>query len=166
MGSTIFKQHSPYAEHWYPLLKPWVNYIPVSLSVIIMNSGLWNAFSKNPETTSQVSETLEDLVEKARWVQQHPDEATKIAEEGKRLAETHLTLVQMAGVGPGAPHLHVTKFVRSKQPSTMQLQEAVQCYVVYLMEQFGKLQAFAPRKFMTDVTEMKDSVRYRRGSAK
>mmetsp|Transcript_24920 Transcript_24920/g.67302 ORF Transcript_24920/g.67302 Transcript_24920/m.67302 type:complete len:95 (-) Transcript_24920:403-687(-) len=58
MGATLFKQSSPYAEHWYPLLKPWENMIPVK-------------------------ETLEDLPEKAKWAQEHPAEAQKNCGEGK-----------------------------------------------------------------------------------
>jgi hypothetical protein len=27
-GSIIFKQESPYYEHFYPQLKPWVDYVP------------------------------------------------------------------------------------------------------------------------------------------
>ena len=113
----------------------------------------------NALTISQVSETLEDLVEKAAWVQQHPAEATKIAEAGRRLAENHLTLVNVVETGPGAPRVCVTVRIPRLKPNTVKLQEAVQCYVVYLLEQFGKLQAFAPRRFLTDITETKSSRR-------
>ena len=67
MGATIFKQASPFREHWYPLLKPWENFIPVD-------------------------EALGDLPELARWAHTHPKEAAEIARRGKKLAEEHLTL--------------------------------------------------------------------------
>jgi hypothetical protein len=109
MGATIFKQESPYKEHWYPLLKPWEHIVPVS-------------------------ETLDDLVEKTRWAQANPEKAQKIADNGKKLAEDHLTM------------------------------EAIQCYVYYLMETFGKLQAWPARKleFVVGTAESKKKVQKKR----
>ena len=69
MGATIFKQDSPYTEHWYPLLEPWKNFVPVANS-------------------------LEDLVEKAEWALANPEKAKAIADNGKVLAEKHLNLVR------------------------------------------------------------------------
>ena len=71
VGSTIFKQESFSSEYFYPLLKPYVHYLPVETS-------------------------LRDVPEKLSWAKKHPRKARAIAEEGKRFAEKHLHLHSIA----------------------------------------------------------------------
>lgn len=64
-GGLILKQDSPYYEHYYSNLEPWVHYVPVSRD-------------------------LSDLVEKVKWAKEHDTEAAKIAENARRFANEHL----------------------------------------------------------------------------
>jgi len=62
MGFVLFKPESPFYEYWYTLLEPWVHYIPVNAD-------------------------LNDLPEKVRWANNHPEKAEKIAQNLGRLAD-------------------------------------------------------------------------------
>ena len=65
VGSVIFKQDSFSSEYFYPLLTPYVHYVPVAVN-------------------------LEDVEQKLRWVKAHPRKARRIADEGRRFAKEHL----------------------------------------------------------------------------
>lgn len=62
-GATVFKQASPYAEHWYARLRPWEHFVPVA-------------------------ENLADLPARVRWASDHPEEAAAIGARGRALAES------------------------------------------------------------------------------
>ncbi|KAL0483480.1 hypothetical protein AKO1_014743 [Acrasis kona] len=64
-GSVIFKPESPFYEHYYVGLKPYVHYIPVK-------------------------EHLQDLVEQVRWANNNPDKVNEIAHNAKEFAKNHL----------------------------------------------------------------------------
>ena len=64
-GSLVFKQDSPYVEHFYSDLKPYEHYVPVRRD-------------------------LSDLVEKIQWARENDDEARAIAERGARYAKEKL----------------------------------------------------------------------------
>ena len=61
----MFKQDSPYYEHFYHELEPWEHYIP---------------FNRN----------LSDLIEKVQWAIDHDDEAHQIARNGQAFARERL----------------------------------------------------------------------------
>ncbi|OQV16124.1 KDEL motif-containing protein 1 [Hypsibius exemplaris] len=61
----IFKQESPYYEHFYPDLAPWQHYIPVRRD-------------------------LSDLVERINWAREHDAEAWNISRSGAEFARTNL----------------------------------------------------------------------------
>ena len=65
VGSTIFKQESFSSEYFYPLLKPWVHYIPVATN-------------------------LHDVPSKLKWAKEHPRKAEAIAKAGADFAREHL----------------------------------------------------------------------------
>ena len=65
-GSAVFLADSPFFEWWYPLLRPWVHYVPVDRA-------------------------LRDVVERVRWANDHPAEVAAIAARGKAFAQQHLT---------------------------------------------------------------------------
>ena len=56
---------SPYIEHFYTDLTPWVHFIPVQSH-------------------------LEDLVEKIQWAKEHDEEALKIGRTGRKYAQENL----------------------------------------------------------------------------
>ena len=62
-GFTIFKPDSPYREHFYARMAPWVHYVPVT-------------------------ENLSDLPARVRWAASHPKEAAAIARRGRALADS------------------------------------------------------------------------------
>ncbi|KAL1518865.1 hypothetical protein AB1Y20_003142 [Prymnesium parvum] len=64
-GSAVFFADSPFKEWWYPLLKPWVHYVPVDRS-------------------------LRDLVERVEWANAHPDAVAAIGAAGAAFARQHL----------------------------------------------------------------------------
>ena len=65
-GSAVFLADSPFYEWWYPLLQPWVHYVPVG-------------------------RTLIDVPERVRWANAHPQEVAAIAARGLAFARQHLT---------------------------------------------------------------------------
>ena len=65
-GSAVFLADSPFYEWWYPLLRPWVHYIPVERA-------------------------LRDVPERVRWANAHPAEVAAIAARGLAFARQHLT---------------------------------------------------------------------------
>jgi hypothetical protein len=65
-NSCVFKVDSPNYEWFYKKLEPWVHYVPVK-------------------------HDLTDLIENILWAQKNDDEAKKIAQNGKKFAETYLT---------------------------------------------------------------------------
>ena len=71
VGSTIFKQESFSNEYFYPLLKPYVHYVPVAAN-------------------------LQDVPEKLRWAKSHPGKAEAIAQAGQQFAREHLHLHSIA----------------------------------------------------------------------
>ena len=71
VGSTIFKQDSFSSEYFYPLLRPYVHYVPVATN-------------------------LADVPEKLRWAKEHPRRAEAIAAEGRRFAREHLHVHSIA----------------------------------------------------------------------
>ncbi|XP_059473054.1 protein O-glucosyltransferase 2-like [Neocloeon triangulifer] len=64
-GSTVFKQDSPYYEHFYGKLHPWTHYVPLA---------------KN----------LSDVEDRLKWAQEHDDEAHKIAKQGQMFTQENL----------------------------------------------------------------------------
>ena len=64
-GALLIKQESPYFEHYYPLMKPWVHYVPVRFD-------------------------LQDLVQKVQWAKTHDTEVQKIIANAVRLSRTRL----------------------------------------------------------------------------
>jgi len=65
LGSVVFFADSPFSEWWYPLMKPWVHYVPVGRA-------------------------LQDVVERVEWANGHPEEVTAIAAAGQAFARQHL----------------------------------------------------------------------------
>ena len=65
VGSTIFKQESFSSEYFYPLLKPWVHYIPLETN-------------------------LQDVRSKLEWARLNQAQAEKIALRGQAFAREHL----------------------------------------------------------------------------
>lgn len=63
--SLVFKQDSPYYEHFYKDLKKWKHFIPVKRD-------------------------LSDLVEKLEWASTHDEEAHNIAVNGQAYARENL----------------------------------------------------------------------------
>lgn len=63
--SVVFKQESPYYEHFYGQLQPWKHYIP---------------FKRD----------LSDLTEKLRWVKYNDGKAKRIARNGREFAQENL----------------------------------------------------------------------------
>jgi hypothetical protein len=64
-GALLIKQESPYFEHYYPLMKPWVHYVPVRFD-------------------------LQDLVQKVQWAMAHDAEVQVIIANALRLSRTRL----------------------------------------------------------------------------
>jgi len=64
-GSAVFIADSPFREYFYPLLKPWVHFVPVG-------------------------RTLEDVVQRVEWANAHPAEVSAIAARGQAFARKHL----------------------------------------------------------------------------
>lgn len=64
-GGMILKQDSPYYEHFYSQLKPWVHFVP---------------FERD----------LSDLTDKIHWALEHDDEAQTIAKNARIFANEHL----------------------------------------------------------------------------
>ena len=71
VGSTVFKQQSFSSEYFYPLLRPWMHYIPVAAN-------------------------LHDVPEKLAWAKANPRAAEAIATTGQRFARDHLHLRSIA----------------------------------------------------------------------
>ena len=65
-GSVVFMHTSQHKESWYNLVVPWVHVIPYA-------------------------EDSSDLLEKIDWAHTHPEEAQKIAENGRKLIEEQIT---------------------------------------------------------------------------
>ncbi|XP_014253410.1 KDEL motif-containing protein 1-like isoform X2 [Cimex lectularius] len=63
--SLVLKQNSPYYEHFYSELEPWVHYVPVKRD-------------------------LSDLVEKIKWAKENDDKAKAISQAGRRFAVENL----------------------------------------------------------------------------
>nr|XP_006811770.1 PREDICTED: KDEL motif-containing protein 1-like [Saccoglossus kowalevskii] len=63
--AVVFKHESPYYEHYYGDLQPWVHYIPFKLD-------------------------LSDLVEKLQWAKSHDKEAHKISQNAQQYARENL----------------------------------------------------------------------------
>lgn len=68
-----------------------------------------------------MNETLEDLPEKVRWANGHPERAEEMGRNAKQLLEDHVHL------------------------------RGAQCYMYYLMLRIGELQDFVPRTFQYGV---------------
>ena len=64
-GSAVFLPDSPFYEWFYPLLRPWVHYVPVGRQ-------------------------LDDVLDRVRWANAHPDEVAAIARRGAAFAKQHL----------------------------------------------------------------------------
>ncbi|KAL3927726.1 MAG: hypothetical protein SGPRY_002690 [Prymnesium sp.] len=64
-GSAVFIADSPFREWWYPLLKPWVHYVPVDRA-------------------------LRDIVQRVNWANAHPQEVAAIGAAGAAFARQHL----------------------------------------------------------------------------
>ncbi|XP_060809442.1 protein O-glucosyltransferase 2 isoform X2 [Amyelois transitella] len=64
-GGMVLKQESPYFEHFYKLLQPWVHYVPVARD-------------------------LSDLKQRVLWAREHDNEARKIAENARQFANENL----------------------------------------------------------------------------
>lgn len=61
----VLKQDSPYYEHFYHSLEPWVHYVPVKRD-------------------------LSDLVERIKWAKDHDEDALKIAKNAREFANDNL----------------------------------------------------------------------------
>ncbi|XP_041971525.1 protein O-glucosyltransferase 2-like [Aricia agestis] len=64
-GGLVFKQDSPYYEHFYRQLQPWEHYIPIKRD-------------------------LSDLVERIKWARDNDDKAQRIAQNARQFANEHL----------------------------------------------------------------------------
>lgn len=64
-NSLVFKQESPYYEHYYKALKPWKHYVPVERD-------------------------LSDLLEKIEWAKANDEEAQRIVKRANRFVQKHL----------------------------------------------------------------------------
>jgi hypothetical protein len=64
-GALLIKQESPYYEHFYPLMKPWVHFVPVRFD-------------------------LQDLVQKVLWAREHETEVQTIVANAMQLSRTRL----------------------------------------------------------------------------
>ncbi|CAH4014630.1 unnamed protein product [Pieris brassicae] len=64
-GGLVLKQDSPYYEHFYSQLKPWIHYVPVARD-------------------------LSDLKKQILWAQENDAKAYKIARNGRKFANNHL----------------------------------------------------------------------------
>ena len=71
VGSTILKQDSFSSEYFYPLLRPWVHYVPVATN-------------------------LRDVPAKLQWAKEHPRKAEAIAKAGADFAREHLHTASIA----------------------------------------------------------------------
>ncbi|KAL1232547.1 Protein O-glucosyltransferase [Trichinella spiralis] len=65
-NSIILKQDSIYYEHFYPLLKPWVHYVPVKRD-------------------------LSDLIDQILWSMNHPDQVKTIIKNAQNFVNSYLT---------------------------------------------------------------------------
>lgn len=65
-NSVVFKQDSPFYEHFYKQLVPMRHYIPVKRD-------------------------LSDLIEKIRWTKSNDAEARQISQQGQQFANENLT---------------------------------------------------------------------------
>lgn len=63
--SVVFKQDSPYYEHFYSDLTPWVHYIPIK-------------------------KDLSNLVELLKWAKRNDDKVKEISKAGRAYAENNL----------------------------------------------------------------------------
>ncbi len=64
-GSTVLKQDSPYFEHFYNQLQPWVHYVPVDRD-------------------------LDNLKDRLAWLDANEKDARKMASEARQFARQHL----------------------------------------------------------------------------
>ncbi|KAG7311342.1 hypothetical protein JYU34_002380 [Plutella xylostella] len=64
-GGMVLKQDSPYYEHFYHSLEPWVHYVPVARD-------------------------LSDLVQRIEWAKDHDEDASKIAKNARQFANDNL----------------------------------------------------------------------------
>ena len=64
-AAAVFIADSPFKEFFYPMLEPYVHYVPVGRA-------------------------LEDLVERVQWANAHPAEVAAIAARGQAFARRHL----------------------------------------------------------------------------
>ena len=58
LGSVVFKQDSPFFAWWYPLIEPWVHYLPMN-------------------------DTLGDTIERVQWARANDQLAENISHNGK-----------------------------------------------------------------------------------
>ncbi|KRX79622.1 KDEL motif-containing protein 1 [Trichinella sp. T6] len=65
-NSIILKQDSIYYEHFYPLLKPWVHYVPVKRD-------------------------LSDLIDQIQWSMNHPEQVKTIIKNAQNFVNSYLT---------------------------------------------------------------------------
>lgn len=64
-GGLVFKQNSPFYEHFYPDLRPWEHYVPVLRN-------------------------LSDLVDQIQWARENDATAKKIAQNAQKYANERL----------------------------------------------------------------------------
>ena len=67
LKSLVFKQDSPFYTWWYPLIEPWVHYLP-------LNS------------------TLQDTVDRVQWAKDNDRRAESISQEGKEFVLNFLVV--------------------------------------------------------------------------
>lgn len=60
LGSLVFKQDSPFYTWWYPLLQPWVHYLPLNY-------------------------TLQNVIERIKWAKENDQEAQRVSRNGKEV---------------------------------------------------------------------------------
>lgn len=66
-GAVILLQYSPYIYHYSHYLKPWIHYVPISI-------------------------TGDDIIEKVEWLQKHPILARRIAHNARIFGQSYLRL--------------------------------------------------------------------------
>jgi hypothetical protein len=97
-GRPVLLQDRPWREWWWDHLLPMKHYIPVQRD-------------------------LSDLVERARWVQDHPNEAAQIGRAGQKLAQRLLT--RTSAVNEWARILWLAAQTRHNPWTSPDLQEAL-----------------------------------------
>lgn len=104
-NAVILQQETNCGEYYQAFLKPWEHYIPVSIN-------------------------YRDLIDKVKWARENTDQAKKIAENGKRVAQELLT------------------------------RESIKCYQFILFEKYANLMRYKPKRRVNSVKWTRDMSSY------